>query len=240
MCISSSLLLCYGAIPEPDEARIRPTRDPPPARAGRPGAGDSAPGAGSRPHRRGHERHRGAPAVLRGARSRNGTGADRRSSGSREGRRSRLRTGPGDPGCQERRVRSSSAWCALRGAARLGHVGRCPARGSSCRAGSRHGAGRLRGGGRERPPPGPAGTLPSCRPPCERPHSRGPCPQQRAEAGRPRPAIAGWNAPRRGPVTYRRPGPGTARRPARPHPTAARSRQTRRGSPRPGNEPRPA
>jgi signal transduction histidine kinase len=34
MSISSSLLLCYGAIPEPDEASIRPTRDPPPGRAG--------------------------------------------------------------------------------------------------------------------------------------------------------------------------------------------------------------
>jgi signal transduction histidine kinase len=34
MFISSSMLLCYGAIPEPDEASIRPTRDPPPGRAG--------------------------------------------------------------------------------------------------------------------------------------------------------------------------------------------------------------
>jgi Histidine kinase len=34
MSISSSVLLCYGAIPEPDEASIRPTRDPPPGRAG--------------------------------------------------------------------------------------------------------------------------------------------------------------------------------------------------------------
>src|SRR5437868_13697095 len=34
MSISSSVLLCYGAIPERDEASIRPTRDPPPGRAG--------------------------------------------------------------------------------------------------------------------------------------------------------------------------------------------------------------
>ena len=33
MSISSSVLLCYGAIPEPDEASIRPPRDPPPGRA---------------------------------------------------------------------------------------------------------------------------------------------------------------------------------------------------------------
>ena len=57
-----------------------------PARQGRRlGGRDAAPGAGPRPHRRGHDRPRGAPAVLRGARSRNGTGADGRSSGSREG-----------------------------------------------------------------------------------------------------------------------------------------------------------
>ena len=34
MSISSSMRLCYGAIPELDEASIRPTRDPPPGRAG--------------------------------------------------------------------------------------------------------------------------------------------------------------------------------------------------------------
>jgi signal transduction histidine kinase len=34
MSISSSVLLCYGAVPELDEASIRPTRDPPPGRAG--------------------------------------------------------------------------------------------------------------------------------------------------------------------------------------------------------------
>ena len=34
MSISSTMTLCYGAIPEPDEASIRPTRDPPPGRAG--------------------------------------------------------------------------------------------------------------------------------------------------------------------------------------------------------------
>ena len=34
MSISSSVLLCYGAIPELDEASIQPTRDPPPGRAG--------------------------------------------------------------------------------------------------------------------------------------------------------------------------------------------------------------
>ena len=34
MSISSSVLLCDGAIPELDEASIRPTRDPPPGRAG--------------------------------------------------------------------------------------------------------------------------------------------------------------------------------------------------------------
>ena len=31
---SSTVLLCHGAIPELDEASIRPTRDPPPGRAG--------------------------------------------------------------------------------------------------------------------------------------------------------------------------------------------------------------
>ena len=36
MSISSSTLLCYEAIPEPDEASTRPTRDPPPGRAGDP------------------------------------------------------------------------------------------------------------------------------------------------------------------------------------------------------------
>jgi signal transduction histidine kinase len=34
MSISSNMLLCYGAIPDLDEASIRPTRDPPPERAG--------------------------------------------------------------------------------------------------------------------------------------------------------------------------------------------------------------
>ena len=60
MSISSSMLLCYGAIPDLDEASIRPTRDPPPGQGRRPGGRDAAPGAGPRPHRRGHERPRGA------------------------------------------------------------------------------------------------------------------------------------------------------------------------------------
>ena len=34
MHTSSTVLLCYGAIPELDEARIRPTRDPAPGSAG--------------------------------------------------------------------------------------------------------------------------------------------------------------------------------------------------------------
>ena len=34
MSISSSVPLCYGAMPELDEASIRPTRDPPHGRAG--------------------------------------------------------------------------------------------------------------------------------------------------------------------------------------------------------------
>ena len=34
MHASSTVLLCYGAIPELDEASTRPTRDPPPGRAG--------------------------------------------------------------------------------------------------------------------------------------------------------------------------------------------------------------
>ena len=34
MSISSNVLFCYGAIPELDEASIRPTRDPPPGKAG--------------------------------------------------------------------------------------------------------------------------------------------------------------------------------------------------------------
>lgn len=34
MSIPSSMSLCYGAIPEPNEASIRPTHDPPPGRAG--------------------------------------------------------------------------------------------------------------------------------------------------------------------------------------------------------------
>ena len=34
MSISSNMLLCYGAIPELDEASIQPTRDSPPGRAG--------------------------------------------------------------------------------------------------------------------------------------------------------------------------------------------------------------
>jgi signal transduction histidine kinase len=34
MHTSSNVLLCSGAIPELDEASIRPTRDPPPGRAG--------------------------------------------------------------------------------------------------------------------------------------------------------------------------------------------------------------
>jgi signal transduction histidine kinase len=34
MPISSTVGLCYEAIPQPDEASIRPTRDPPPGRAG--------------------------------------------------------------------------------------------------------------------------------------------------------------------------------------------------------------
>ena len=34
MSISSSVPLCYGALPELDEASIRPTRAPPPGRAG--------------------------------------------------------------------------------------------------------------------------------------------------------------------------------------------------------------
>ena len=34
MSMSSNVLFCYGAIPELDEASIRPTRDPPPGKAG--------------------------------------------------------------------------------------------------------------------------------------------------------------------------------------------------------------
>jgi signal transduction histidine kinase len=34
MSISSSMLFCYGAVPELDEASRRPMRDPPPGRAG--------------------------------------------------------------------------------------------------------------------------------------------------------------------------------------------------------------
>ena len=34
MHTSSTVLLCYGAIPELDEGSIRPTRDPPPRNAG--------------------------------------------------------------------------------------------------------------------------------------------------------------------------------------------------------------
>jgi signal transduction histidine kinase len=34
MSISSNVMFCYGAIAELDEASIRPTRDPPPGRAG--------------------------------------------------------------------------------------------------------------------------------------------------------------------------------------------------------------
>ncbi len=34
MHMSSTVLLCYGAISDLDEASIRPTRDPPPGRAG--------------------------------------------------------------------------------------------------------------------------------------------------------------------------------------------------------------
>jgi hypothetical protein len=34
MLISSTAALCYGAIPQPDEASVRPTRDPPPVRGG--------------------------------------------------------------------------------------------------------------------------------------------------------------------------------------------------------------
>jgi signal transduction histidine kinase len=34
MSVSSNVLSCYGAIPELDEAGIRPTRDPPPGWAG--------------------------------------------------------------------------------------------------------------------------------------------------------------------------------------------------------------
>ena len=34
MSISSSVPLCYGAMPELDEASLRPTRDPPPGWAG--------------------------------------------------------------------------------------------------------------------------------------------------------------------------------------------------------------
>jgi len=34
MHVSSTVLLCYGAIPELGEGSVRPTRDPPPAMAG--------------------------------------------------------------------------------------------------------------------------------------------------------------------------------------------------------------
>ena len=34
MSISSTAALCYGAIPQLDEASVRPTRDPPPVRGG--------------------------------------------------------------------------------------------------------------------------------------------------------------------------------------------------------------
>jgi signal transduction histidine kinase len=34
MPISSTAALCYGAIPQLDEASVRPTRDPPPVRGG--------------------------------------------------------------------------------------------------------------------------------------------------------------------------------------------------------------
>ena len=34
MRVSSTVVLCYGAMPQPDEAGVRPTRDPPPGRGG--------------------------------------------------------------------------------------------------------------------------------------------------------------------------------------------------------------
>ena len=34
MRVSSTVVLCYGAMPQPDEASVRPTRDPPPGRRG--------------------------------------------------------------------------------------------------------------------------------------------------------------------------------------------------------------
>ena len=71
------------------------------------------------------------------------------------------------------------------------------------------------GDGREHLRRGLAGTVPSRRLPGERPPCPGPRPGHRAEAGRPRPATAGRNAPRRGSARCRHPGQGTARRPAR-------------------------
>jgi hypothetical protein len=69
-----------------------------PARDGRrPGRGGSPPSARSRQHRRRRERPRGAPVVLRGARSRNGSGADRRPTRSRPAPCSEP-TLPGPPG----------------------------------------------------------------------------------------------------------------------------------------------
>ena len=102
----TSCSITISLIRSPEGSRARASRPLPgelrppfcrlPARRRLPGAGEKrpprgtaetvrSPGAGSRPHRRGHERPRGAPAVRRGARSRNGTGADGRPSGNLEG-----------------------------------------------------------------------------------------------------------------------------------------------------------
>ena len=109
MSMSSSVLLSYGAMPELGEESIRPTRDPPPGRAG-----DWAEAALLLVQ----DRDRIAAGMndlvvhrlfAAGLALETALGLIGDHPGAGKVRRSHRRAGPGDPGYQERRVRSPSA-----------------------------------------------------------------------------------------------------------------------------------
>ena len=109
MSISSTMTLCYGALAEPDEASIRPTRDPPPGRAGDWAdvmlllARDRDRIAGGMNDLVVHRLFSAGLALEMAL----GLIGDHPGAGKVQERR--RRAGPGDPGCQERRVRSPPA-----------------------------------------------------------------------------------------------------------------------------------
>ena len=192
---ASSAAAGDGTIPEPDELRILPTRDPPPGRAGDPAelplllVQERDPIARALTDVVIHrifsaglalETALGCSTATAGPRARSGKpSASWTWRSGTSGTSYSITISPIRPPAARRarafRARSGGRRCLL------------------CRVPARWRPGP--GGGRERPQRGPAGTVPSRRPPGERPPGPGPRPGHRAAAGIPRPATAGRNAP---------------------------------------------